>query len=74
MTARSAESTRIKRSSQRQGVWQALKKKKWISVRSIKARGSDSALTARLRDFRKEGRVVECRRFSDGVYRYRLVR
>lgn len=68
-----------KRKTQRAGVWGAIKDGRWHDLWDFKARakGSDSALTARIRELRRKEfgkHVVECRRFEGGVYRYRLVK
>lgn len=68
-----------KRTTQRQGVWSAIKSGSWIDVAALRrrARGSDSALTARIRDLRKKANgahKVLCERFADGVWRYRLIK
>ena len=70
---------RKKRTSQRQGVWATIKSGRWIDLYDLRARvkGSDAALTARIRDLRKKAHgkhKVLCERFADGVYRYRLVK
>lgn len=71
--ARSAD--RRRRQSQRQGVQSILSRKTWVSLKDFTGvKGTDSSISARIRELRKQGRKVECRRHEDGVYRYRLVR
>jgi hypothetical protein len=75
--ARSADRKRLK--SQRSGVWNILRDHRWhpLTIFKQKVKGSDSSITARIRDARKKkygGHIIQCARDAAGVYRYRLVR
>jgi hypothetical protein len=69
---------RRKRQTQRAVVAKVLGTRKWVSLKDFRgAGGTDSSLSARIRDMRKQShgkRVIECKRFPDAIYRYRLVK
>jgi len=71
-------SPRRKRTTQRLVVAKVLGTGRWVSLKDFSAaRGTDSSVSARIRDMRKQAhgqRVVECKRFADGVWRYRMVK
>ena len=71
-------SPRRKRTTQRQFVAKVLGTGRWVSLKDFSgAKGTDSSISARIRDARKKAHgahVVECKRFADGVWRYKLVR
>ena len=72
MTARSAA-----RRTQSQGVQSILNRRSWLSLQDFKGvKGMHTGIAARLRELRDENgrRLVECRLFEDGVWRYRKVR
>jgi hypothetical protein len=65
-----------RKSSQSSGVRKVLADRRWHSLRDFRrVKGMDTSLSARIRDLRKarHGRaVIECKRFEDGTYRYRM--
>lgn len=64
-------------------VWKVMQDGKWRTLPQISVacfhlgrRDSEAAISARLRDFRKErfgGHVVEREHINDGLWRYRLI-
>lgn len=74
----SAESrARRKRATQRAGVTKVLNDRQWHSLADFKSvKGVATAISARIREWKDETgrRCVECKRFDDGIYRYRKVR
>ena len=74
--AATMESERLTRLYDR--VWTYMRDGQWHTLREIAAacRGSETGVSARLRDFRKPqhgGHRVDVERVSDGLWRYRLV-
>ena len=75
MTARSAD--RHRRQTQQAGVQRILRSNSWVSLQDFKGvKGMHTGIAARLRELRDENghRLVECKLFEDGVWRYRKVR